>query len=231
MLIEQGRIEYMVLVNRSFIEKEDGSIRFHTYPNEEIPIVPQTNIILTKDSDGSNLIVEAFDGYDVFTLIKVGAVSTYFNRAEEAIHGINSMVSNDALPQGNIVRTIMSRIRKYLEKHSDRAQSTDEYIRMQHNNIRKEVSVSNEDVLRKIYRLRNKLIAHYDESTPSPERALEDNTNSNLISLGEFMGGVPKDDFENVLGRSQFFYGFFGILYNNIYALEKYVRRQDIVGI
>lgn len=193
--------------------------------------MPQTNITLRKDSDGSSLSLDVFDGYDVFALIKVGAVSTYFNRAEEAIHGINCMVSNDDLPQRNIVHNIMSRIREYLEKHSDRAQSTDEYIRWHHDNIRNEVSASNEDVLRKIYQMRNKLIAHYDESTPSPEMALEDDTNSNLISVGEWMGVAPKDNFENVLGRSLYFYHFFGTLYNNIYALEKYVGRQDIVGI
>lgn len=193
--------------------------------------MPQTNITLKKDSDGSSLIVQAFDGYDVFTLIKVGAVSTYFNRAEEAIHGINSMVSNNALPQGHIVRTIMSRIRKYLEKNSAREQPMDEHIRRQHDNIGNDVSASQEAVLEKIYQMRNKLIAHYEKSTPSPEMALEDNTNSNLISVGEWMGVAPKDNFENVLGRSLYFYHCFGTLYNNIYALEKYVGRQDIVGV
>ena len=226
-IIEEGQLEYTITVNRNYREKEDGSKEFIYYHNEEIPVVPQTTVIL-RDRNDIRLIVSAFEGYDVLTLVKLGAITSYFHRAERAMHGINGLVSpGKDFPQKDTVRRIICRIRQYIER-TRKEHSMNEDIQSRVDNLELEFTSRWGDALVRTYRMRNKFIAHHKEGSPSHEKALEDDTHSSGFQGSAYFGTKsPSDDFENVLGRAHYFYGTFGILYNNLLALERVIEESN----
>ena len=230
MEIEYRYILYSKIATRPFKKKDDGSIEYHTYPNEEIPVRPQTKISIYDKQEDKHLSVSAFEGYDVFTLIKLGAITSYFHRAEKAMYEINSIVSEKSFPRNDIVRVTLCRIRKYIENRTPQVQSMDKNIKSLLEWLESEVSFWGDALVRN-YNMRSKFIAHFDEKSPSHEIALEDNYLSNLsddspIWAGPFVGGnSPHDDFKDIFTRSLFFYEHFAVWYDWILILEREIER------